>query len=60
MAVPRNRSSNSKKGSRRAHHMKKTINFKTCANCKSLTQSHKICASCGQYNNRAVVQVEAE
>ena len=60
MAVPRNRSSNAKKGSRRAHHMKKTLNLKNCPNCESLTLSHRICASCGHYENRVVEQIEAE
>lgn len=60
MAVPRNRSSNARKGSRRAHDMKKTLNFKNCSNCNSLSLSHRICASCGHYNNKPVAQVEAE
>lgn len=60
MAVPRNRSSNSKKNSRRAHIFKSAQNFKTCSNCSKLTLPHKICASCGFYKNKAVVAVEEE
>lgn len=60
MAVPRNRSSNSKKNSRRAHHGKVALNFKACTNCSALTLPHKVCSACGFYKNKPVsVQEEA-
>jgi large subunit ribosomal protein L32 len=58
MAVPRNRSSNQKKNSRRSHHAKTALNFKSCSNCNALILSHKVCASCGFYKNRPVVQTQ--
>lgn len=60
MAVPRNRSSNARKGSRRAHHHKKTINFVSCSNCGNLTMTHRLCQECGSYNGRQVLNVETE
>ncbi len=59
MAVPRNRVSNAKKNSRRAHHAKKPKNVSSCPNCGKLRLPHRVCASCGHYNARAIVASEA-
>ncbi len=56
MAVPRNRTSNARKNSRRAHHAKKPKNLSPCPNCAAPRLSHRVCPSCGQYNNRQVVK----
>ena len=55
MAVPRNRTSNARKNSRRAHHAKKPKNTMECSNCKSPCLSHRVCPHCGFYAGRAVV-----
>ncbi len=55
MAVPRNRTSNARKNSRRAHHAKKPVGLSPCSNCGKLRMSHRVCPSCGHYKNRAVV-----
>ncbi|HSW72937.1 MAG TPA: 50S ribosomal protein L32 [Chlamydiales bacterium] len=54
MAVPRNRTSNARKNSRRSHMAKKPKNLTGCPNCGKPRQSHRMCPSCGQYKNRAV------
>ncbi len=56
MAVPRNRTSNARKNSRRAHHAKKPKNIFECPNCKVYKVSHVACAACGQYDNVQVIQ----
>jgi len=58
MAVPRNRSSNSKKNSRRAHHSKNPANLKNCSHCGVLVLPHRLCSACGFYKNKAVLQQE--
>ncbi len=58
MAVPRNRSSNSKKNSRRAHHSKNPVSTQSCTNCGVLSLPHRMCVSCGFYKNKAVIQNE--
>ncbi|MES2345588.1 MAG: 50S ribosomal protein L32 [Chlamydiota bacterium] len=55
MAVPRNRTSNARKNSRRAHHAKKPQNLSSCSNCSQPRLTHKICPHCGFYAGRAVV-----
>ena len=56
MAVPRNRSSNARKNSRRSHHAKVPKNVMSCANCKGKKMSHKVCPHCGHYAGRSIVQ----
>ena len=54
MAVPRNRLSNAKKNSRRSHHAKKPKNLSICTNCGNLRLPHRVCAGCGQYDNKVI------
>ena len=54
MAVPRNRTSNSRKNTRRSHHAKKPKNTVSCVNCQAFRIPHTICESCGFYHTRAV------
>lgn len=58
MAVPRNRTSNARKNSRRAHHAKKPKNPSACGNCGSMRIPHRICSSCGHYGARAIEKSE--
>lgn len=60
MAVPRNRTSNARKNSRRSHHAKKPANASACSNCGKLRLAHRICAHCGFYNGRAVIHAKEE
>lgn len=55
MAVPRNRLSNARKNSRRAHHAKKPKNLTSCPNCSTKKASHQVCSSCGYYAGRSVM-----
>lgn len=59
MAVPRNRMSNARKNSKRAHHAKTPKNMVACDNCGELRLSHTICAKCGAYGDRIVLQKKA-
>ena len=57
MAVPRNRTSNARKNSRRSHHAKTPKSLSTCPNCNKPRQSHRVCASCGHYKGREAVKI---
>lgn len=59
MAVPRNRLSNARKNSKRAHHAKTPKNLTKCSNCGNLRLPHTICQSCGAYGKRIVIEKEA-
>lgn len=56
MAVPRNRLSNARKNSKRAHHAKKPVNVTSCNNCGGAVLPHVICSACGAYGDRIVVE----
>jgi large subunit ribosomal protein L32 len=58
MAVPRNRTSNARKNSRRSHMAKDKINVIKCSNCHTSTLPHRICESCGFYNKKQVITKE--
>jgi large subunit ribosomal protein L32 len=55
MAVPRNRLSNARKNSKRAHHAKKPKHAASCKNCGAAKMPHVICPACGFYAGRAVL-----
>ncbi|NGX28722.1 MAG: 50S ribosomal protein L32 [Candidatus Anoxychlamydiales bacterium] len=59
MAVPRSRSSNSKKNSRSAHSALKAKSFSKCSNCNKQKEPHRVCPHCGFYANRLVISKEA-
>lgn len=46
MAVPRNRLSNARKNSKRAHHAKKPKHLAKCAECGNPHLPHFICLHC--------------
>lgn len=58
MAVPRNRHSNARKNSKRAHHAKTPKQVIACSNCQSPKLPHVLCPACGSYKDRVVVTKE--
>lgn len=60
MAVPKRRTSKSKRNKRRSHDALKSPGAGRCPNCGEPIISHRACASCGQYRGRQVVEVAEE
>jgi large subunit ribosomal protein L32 len=60
MAVPKRRTSRSKKGMRRSHHHKTPIQVQYCTRCNEPILPHRVCPNCGYYQNRKVVAMESE
>ena len=58
MAVPRNRMSNSRKNTKRAHHAKTPKSTSVCANCNTTKLPHTLCQACGSYNGRVVIETK--
>lgn len=52
MAVPKYRTSKSKRNMRRSHHALKAHGISICSNCSSVKQPHAICESCGHYRGQ--------
>lgn len=55
MAVPKRRTTRSKRDMRRANHDKVVApNIISCPNCNEPTIPHRVCASCGYYKGKSV------
>ncbi|MGH2446992.1 MAG: 50S ribosomal protein L32 [Chloroflexota bacterium] len=54
-AHPKQRSTSSKRGLRRAHHKLKTGAIVLCSHCRRATLAHHVCPNCGYYGGREVV-----
>lgn len=58
MAHPKRRSSNARTGKRRANWKLRTANATACPNCGANRLPHRVCANCGYYNGREVIEGE--
>lgn len=58
MAVPRNRHSNARKNSRRAHDAMKPVQTGKCTHCGKAVLPHRVCNHCGHYKNLPVIRQE--
>jgi large subunit ribosomal protein L32 len=55
MAVPKKKTSKSRRDMRRSHHKLSAIQVSECSNCGSYKLPHHLCDSCGHYNGRLIV-----
>ncbi len=44
---------------RRSHHALKAVNLSMCSDCGAPKLNHAMCANCGKYDKRVVVDVHA-
>ena len=54
MAVPKRRTSVSRRNKRRSHHALSAMASNSCSNCGALRRPHRVCESCGYYNGKQV------
>ena len=55
MAVPKRKTSPSRRGMRRSHHAIQSESFAEGGNCGELKRPHHVCSHCGHYDGREVV-----
>ncbi|MFO7928730.1 MAG: 50S ribosomal protein L32 [Candidatus Humimicrobiaceae bacterium] len=60
MAVPKRRTTSTKRDKRRSHHSLKAMNIVDCPRCHSKMLAHRVCRSCGHYGNREIIKMEEE
>ncbi len=60
MAVPKRRTSKSKRDKRRAHDALAAPARATCSQCGAPKAPHRVCASCGWYRDRTVLETEED
>lgn len=59
MAVPKKKTSKSKRNMRRSHDGLTAAAYNECGNCGELKRPHHVCGSCGHYDGREVTQAAA-
>jgi large subunit ribosomal protein L32 len=55
MAVPKRKTSPSRRNMRRSHHALTAVQAQECSNCGELKLPHNICPACGFYAGREVI-----
>ena len=58
MAVPKRKTSPSRRNMRRSHHALTAVAYAECSNCGEQKRPHHVCAKCGHYDGREVVAAE--
>jgi len=58
MAVPKRRTSKSRKRLRRTHHRAKGIPPQACPRCSEPKLPHRVCGTCGFYRGKKLIEVE--
>ena len=56
MAVPKRKTTPSKRGMRRSHDALTVAQSGSCTNCDGMTLAHHICPECGFYKGRFVFE----
>ncbi len=56
MAVPKKRTSATRRDKRRSHQGLKAINLVECPECGAMVRPHHACPECGHYKGRLVVR----
>jgi large subunit ribosomal protein L32 len=60
MAVPKKKTSPSRRNMRRSHHALKPTAYAECPNCGELKRPHHLCKACGYYDGREVIGARSE
>ena len=58
MAVPKRKTTPSKRKMRRSHDFLIGYNIIECSHCGEPTLSHQICSSCGFYNKKEILKID--
>ena len=59
MAVPKRKTSRMQRRQRKAANRYEGVAANYCVSCGAPVMPHRVCASCGQYDGKLVVTVEA-
>ena len=55
MAVPKRKTSKSKRDMRRTHQKTQAPSVTTCSQCGEAKLPHRVCTECGSYKGRSVI-----
>ncbi len=60
MAVPKQRTSKTRRDKRRSHDFLTAPQVTNCPHCHEPMMPHRVCPSCGMYKGRQVIAVEED
>ncbi len=60
MAVPKKKTSQSRKNMRRSHHALSASSVMECKNCGEIKRPHHVCDACGFYDGKEMVKKDSE
>lgn len=60
MAVPKHKTSKSRRDMRRTHKKTAAANLTTCAQCGEPKLPHRVCQSCGTYRGHDLIETDQE
>ena len=60
MAVPKRRTSKTRRDKRRGHDSLATPTRSRCPSCDAPKLPHRVCANCGTYRDRNVIETEED
>tara|TARA_A100000171_G_C2123006_1_gene141878 strand:- start:1315 stop:1500 length:186 start_codon:yes stop_codon:yes gene_type:complete len=60
MAVPKRKTTPSRRGMRRAHDRLKLVRPGECSNCGETKLPHHMCGKCGFYKDRQVLDISSD
>ena len=60
MAVPKRKTTPSKRKHRRSHDSLNIASLVECSNCGELKLSHQICPHCGFYSKKEIIKLDSE
>jgi large subunit ribosomal protein L32 len=58
MAVPKRRTSKSRRGKRQSHDAVKPVQLAYCPQCGTAVPTHVVCPNCGYYQGRTMIETE--
>lgn len=58
MPVPKRRTSKSRRDKRRTHDSLTAPTWSTCSNCGEPSKPHHVCAKCGHYKGKKVLELK--
>jgi len=58
MAVPKGKTSKARRDKRRTHYKAVMPAVATCSNCGEPVKPHNVCAKCGHYNGKKVLEIK--
>ncbi|MDD3535062.1 MAG: 50S ribosomal protein L32 [Candidatus Cloacimonetes bacterium] len=58
MAVPKRKTSKTRRNKRRSHDALRAPGYSVCPKCNETSRAHHVCENCGTYSGRQLISVK--